>query len=67
MARRDEEMELPELLQWILTLKQTEVPGIGLGPRVTVVVGGAGYVVPGDWRPRKRHPDLEAKLAAWTC
>jgi len=52
MAYRDVETESGDLLAWILTLTPTEVWRGDAEPVTTVVAGCAGYLVPGNWRPR---------------
>lgn len=67
MAYRDVETKSGEFLQWILALEPTQVWRLTAEPVITVVAGCAGYMVPGDWRPREHPRGLRTKLAAWTC
>ena len=66
MAYRDAEIEPGEFLQWVLALEPAQVWRLTAEPVIAIVAGCAGYMVPGDWRPREHPRGLEARPAAWT-
>ncbi len=67
MAQRDGEIESGEFLAWILTLKRSQMQGVGVLPVITIMPGCAAFVVPGDRRLRQELSSGEARVAAQAC